>query len=304
VRLLDGAALSEDDVLSLAASAEQLSEHPYARAIVSAARARGLGAVQLDLTTAQFRAVAGKGIAARVPHAGEARHVLVGRPEFLAEEGVAVTLDGQLQAAERDGHTALTVAVDGRPTALLSLADEVRPGAREAIQRLRAAGVKRIVLLTGDRAASARAIAREVGLAEEDVRAGLLPEDKVAEVKRLQAAGHTVAMIGDGVNDAPALAAANVAIAMGAAGTDVALAAADVALMTDDIRQAADAIALSRKTVSTVRQNLVFAAVWNVAAVALAAIGSFGPVTGALVHNLGSVAVVINAARLVTTRLR
>ena len=304
VHLLDGATLDESAVLSLAAAAEQLSEHPLARAIVSSARSRGLGLVQLDLSTAQFRAIAGKGVAARVPHDGQTHDVLVGRPEFMAEEGISVSLDGDLAAAERDGHTALAVAVDGRPTALLSLADEIRPGAREAIQRLREAGVKRIVLLTGDRAASALAIAREVGLPEEDVRAGLLPEDKVAEVKRLQASGHTVAMIGDGVNDAPALAAANVAIAMGAAGTDVALAAADIALMTDDIRQAADAIALSRKTVSTVRQNLVFAAVWNVAAVGLAALGSFGPVTGALVHNLGSVAVVLNAARLVTTRLR
>ena len=160
------------------------------------------------------------------------------------------------------------------------------------------------MLLTGDRAAPAQAVAREVGIAPEDVHAGLLPEEKVAIVKGLRAEGHRVAMVGDGVNDAPALAGADVAVAMGVAGTDLALQAADVALMTDDLRQAADAIVLSRKTVGVIRQNLVLAAVWNAAALAVAALGLIGPVGGALVHNVGSVAVVLNAARLVDTRLR
>ena len=307
VSVLPEAGMDEATVLGLAAGAEQLSEHPLARAIVAAAEKRGRRPEPVDMAAAGFRSVPGKGVAARVPEAGGgARDVVVGRPEFLRDEagGWPDAAQRVLEEAEREGQTALGVSVGGRPVAVIALADQIRPGAREAIERLHAAGVKRVVLLTGDREAPARAIAAQVGLSGEDVRAGLLPEDKVAFVKKLREAGHRVAMVGDGVNDAPALAAADVAIAMGAGGSDVALAAADVALMTDDIRQAADAITLSRKTVATVRQNLVFAAGWNVIAVVLAAVGGFGPVTGALVHNVGSVAVVVNAARLVTTRLR
>jgi P-type E1-E2 ATPase len=196
------------------------------------------------------------------------------------------------------------VSLEGQALGLIAVADEVRAEAAGAVQALRRAGVRQVVLLTGDRPAPALAAARAAGIHPQDVHAGLLPEDKVAFVKELRAKGYRVAMVGDGVNDAPALAAADVAVAMGVAGTDVALAAADVALMTDDLRQAAAAIVLSRKTLGTVRFNLALAAVWNVAAVAVAALGGMGPVAGALVHNVGSVAVVLNAARLVGVRLR
>jgi Cd2+/Zn2+-exporting ATPase len=313
----DNAAVRE--LLAYAAVAEQLSEHPLARAVTDAARAAGAPAVaatQLAGLTEHFEGIAGKGVAARVPvsvaagrderDAARPVEVLVGRPELLVERGVDWPEPAQeaLAGLAAAGQTPLAVAVDGRAAGVIGVADVPRPEARAAVQALRAAGVQRIVLLTGDRDGPAQAVAREVGIAPADVHAGLLPEQKVEWIKSLRQSGHRVAMVGDGVNDAPALAAADVAIAMGAAGTDLALAAADVALMTDDVRQAAAAVVLSRRTVGTIRQNLVFAAVWNAAAVAVAAIGVVGPAGGALVHNLGSVAVVVNAARLVNTRLR
>jgi P-type E1-E2 ATPase len=231
--------------------------------------------------------------------------VLVGRPEFLVARGVPWPAEAGRALAELEGQgqTPLAVALDGRVAGLLGVADAPREEAADALRWLRAAGVRRIVLLTGDREAPARAVAQAVGIAPQDVHAGLLPEDKVALVAGLRAEGYRVAMIGDGVNDAPALAAADVAIALGAAGTDLAMDAADVVLMTDDLRQAAAAIGLSRQTLATIRQNLTFAAIWNVAAVAVAAAGGLGPVSGALIHNLGSVAVVANATRLVNARL-
>jgi cation transport ATPase len=312
--------LSEHTLLAYAAGAERLSEHPLSRAVLAGAAERGIATPPAGAQDNGFEAVAGRGVAAHVPapapdatpepgeREGSARTaaVLVGRPEWLAERGVPwpPAGAGALEELAGAGETALAVAINGRPAGLLGVADAVRPEAAEAVRALRAAGLRRIVLLTGDRAAPAQAVAREVGIAPEDVHAGLLPEEKVAIVKRLRAEGHSVAMVGDGVNDAPALAAADVAVAMGVAGTDLALQAADVALMTDDLRQAADAIVLSRKTVGVIRQNLVLAAVWNAAALAVAAVGLIGPVAGALVHNVGSVAVVLNAARLVDTRLR
>ena len=313
-RVLTVPGASKDEVLRSAACAEALSEHPLARAVVEAARERGLVVAGALPDANGFETIAGAGVAARVRLAGvedgdqpDARvvDILVGRPELLQERGVSwpAAADVLLQEVATQGETPLAVALDGRLAGLLGVADVPRADAAEAVRRLRAGGVRTVKLLTGDRLEPALAVARAVGIDDADVHAQLLPEQKVEWVRRLRAEGRRVGMIGDGVNDAPALAAADVAIAMGAAGTDLAMAAAGIVLMTDDLRQAAAAIALSRKTLDTIRQNLLFAALWNVAAVAVAAAGGFGPVAGALVHNVGSVAVVLNAARLVNTRL-
>ena len=313
--------LSEHTLLAYAAGAERLSEHPLARAVLAGAAERGIATASCAAAQdgASSPSPAGASRRTSLPRAAPPRsagasrrsartvEVLVGRPEWLAERGVPWPPAGAGRpggASPPPGRRPWRWPSTARPAGLLGVADAVRPEAAEAVRALRAAGLRRIVLLTGDRAAPAQAVAREVGIAPEDVHAGLLPEEKVAIVKRLRAEGHRVAMVGDGVNDAPALAAADVAVAMGVAGTDLALQAADVALMTDDLRQAADAIVLSRKTVGVIRQNLVLAAVWNTAALAVAALGLIGPVGGALVHNVGSVAVVLNAARLVDARLR
>jgi P-type E1-E2 ATPase len=161
-------------------------------------------------------------------------------------------------------------------------------------------GIGKVIMLTGDNPRVAERIAREAGIKEH--YAELLPKQKVEMVKQLQANGYRVAMVGDGINDAPALAAADAAIAMGAAGTDVAMDTADIILMTDDVTKVPEAIGLSRKTLRIIKQNLVFALFWNVAAITAAAFGELSPVGGALVHNIGSVAVVVNSARLVGTR--
>jgi Cd2+/Zn2+-exporting ATPase len=277
--------------VAAAASGDGHHEHPP-RALATAAAAPALDPPK------------GAG-AAGTAEAADVVEVVVGRPELFAQRGIPLPPDGEalLGELEAAGQTPLVVAVDGRAAGVIGVADAPRDEAAAAVAALRSAGVGKILLLTGDREGPARAAAAAVGIAAEDVHARLLPEQKLEWVRRLREAGHRVAMVGDGVNDAPALAAADVAIAMGAAGTDVAMSASDVVLMTDDLRQAAAAIVLSRKTLRTIRQNLAFAAVWNVAAVAFVVGGALNPVTGALVHNLGSVAVVVNAARLVNTKL-
>jgi Cd2+/Zn2+-exporting ATPase len=330
-RSREAAGVGEGELLAYAAAAERLSEHPLARAVLAAAHGQGAPLPAPAAGAAAFAAVPGKGVSARIPrtasrgtqdgappagggphsdrsHAGgpdQLVEVLVGRPEWLAERGVAWPAEAREAVADLEGlgQTPLAVALDGRPAGVIGVADAPRAEAAAAVQALRAAGLGTIMLLTGDRTAPALAAAQAVGIAPEDVHAGLLPEEKVAWLRRLRGQGHRVAMVGDGVNDAPALAASDVAIAMGAAGTDLAMAAADVVLMTDDLRQAAAAVVLSRATLRTIRQNLVFAALWNVAALAVAAAGGLGPVGGALIHNLGSVAVVVNAARLVGARV-
>ena len=310
------------DLIAFAARAERLSEHPLARAILNAASeqwsglAAGINAsAGTDADSGHvtgFEAVAGSGVVALVSGVagtslgGEASshasaEVIVGRPDFLTGRGVVWTDEAasHFDAIERDGMSPVAVSISGRVAGVIAITDTVRPHAAVAIASLRRSGMRRIILLTGDRAGPALAVARAVGIPDADVRPGLLPEQKASVIQSLREEGHQVAMVGDGVNDAPALASADVAIAMGGIGSDLTLASADVILMTDDLRQVAMVLRDARHALDTIRQNLVIATVWNVTAVALAATGLAGIVPGALIHNIGSVGVVVNAARLV-----
>ncbi len=281
---------SEADVLRLAGAAEAGSEHPIARAVVEAATAAGTLPEAWD-----FSATAGLGVSAVV----EGHAVLVGRPSLLTERGVAVTsaLDSARGTVEAEGRTAVAVAVDGEAVGLLSVADEVKPTSAEAVRRLRALGL-RPVLLTGDNAAVARRVAAEVGIEDPaDVVAEVLPAEKVAVVARLQAEGRRVAMVGDGVNDAAALAQADLGLAIGT-GSDVAIEASDLTLVSGDLRVAADAVRLARRTLGTIKGNLVWAFGYNVAAIPLAAAGLLNPMIAGGAMALSSVFVVTNSLRL------
>lgn len=286
--------IDETEALMLAASVEGHSEHPIGAAIVAAAKARGL--VLAD--AAQVEAEPGYGIRAQV----DARRIAVGAGRWM--ERLGVSLDAAAQVAERfaaDGRTPVYVAADERLIAVLSVTDPIKPGSREAIERLRVLGLQ-VAMLTGDGRRSAEAVAWQVGI--DRVLAEVLPADKAAEVKRLQAEGRRVAFVGDGINDAPALAQADAGIAIGT-GTDIAVEAGEVILMQGDLRGAADAIALARRTLSTIRVNFFWAYAYNVALIPLAA-GVFFPLTGWLLNpmiaagamSVSSLFVVTNSLRL------
>jgi Cu+-exporting ATPase len=301
---------ARDEVLRYAGAVEALAEHPIARAVAAAAvdlapvpagvggDGVGIGADQVH----DFRAEAGRGVSGvvRAAHSGVglSRRVLVGRPGWLAEQGVPADDDlaARFAAAEDDGATAVLVAWDGAPRGVLVLRDPVKPTSRTAVAELRALGL-RPVLLTGDNAGAARAVAREVGIAEADVVAEVLPADKVDVVRRLQSEGHRVAMVGDGVNDAAALATADLGLAMGT-GTDVAIEAADVTLVRGDLRSAPQAVRLSRRTLRVIQQNLFWAFAYNVAAIPLAALGLLNPMIAGAAMVFSSVLVVANSLRL------
>ena len=274
------------EVLRLAAAVEDGSEHPIARAIVSGAP-DGLPPV------AGFTATQGLGVVGEV----EGREVLVGRPGWLAEQW-SVTLPPALRDAstrsEQGGRTVVAVAWDGQARGLLAVADTVKPTSASAVAALRELGL-RPMLLTGDNETVARAVAAEVGIT--DVVAGVLPEGKVDEVRRLQSEGRVVAMVGDGVNDAAALAQADLGLAMGT-GTDVAIEASDLTLVRGDLRVAADAIRLSRRTLRTIKGNLFWAFVYNLAALPLAAAGLLNPMIAGAAMAFSSVFVVSNSLRL------
>ena len=307
IETVDG--FSADELLRLAASAERGSEHPLGEAIVQEARERGLA-----LTDAQeFQAVPGHGIEAQV----EGRRVALGNLKLMQDRRFELNgLASQSETLSQEGKTPMFVAVDGQVAGVIAVADTIKPGARDAIAELHGMGLE-VIMLTGDNRRTAEAIARQVGL--DKVLAEVLPEDKVNQIRVLQAEGKVVAMVGDGINDAPALAQADVGIAIGT-GTDVAMEASDITLIKGDPRDVATAIRLSKQTMRTIRQNLFWAFLYNTALIPVAAgalyplfsntgvplvlepfFGEFGflnPMLAGGAMALSSVSVMLNSLRL------
>ena len=281
----------KEAVYRLAASAEQLSEHPLGKAIVRCCRKSGA-----ELAAAEdFAMIPGRGVCARI----EGRQVLAGNPELLREHGIAI---GAVPSAEdyiRQGCTVTYVAADGVFIGFLALSDTLRKESAATIASLQSLGV-RPVLLTGDHENAAKSIAAKLQIRE--VRANCLPEDKLSAIGGYQAEGLPVCMIGDGVNDAPALKKSDVGIAMGGVGSDIAVDAADIALVDDEVRELPHLIALSKRMMTTIKLNMTFSMTLNFIAIALAIIGTLNPVVGALVHNAGSVLVITNSAFLLNWR--
>ena len=288
LRLVDlqpAAGFTADTLLALAAAVESHSTHPVARAIVAAAGPRPAARVELD----DAEEAHGLGMKARV----SGRAVLVGRRSWLQAKGVTLPAE---DAASPVVASAIYVAVDGAHAGTLFLADTLRPEALAAVAELRAAGIRRVVMLTGDHPTVAAAIAREAGL--EEWRAHCLPAEKLAEVRRLKAEGRRVLVVGDGVNDAPALAAGDLGVAMGALGSSVAIQTADVALMSGDLRNLPRFLVLSRRTLGIVNQNLLWGLGFIAIFVALSAAGVVSPIGAAVLHEFGAFFVILNSARL------
>ncbi|MGK2963466.1 MAG: copper-translocating P-type ATPase, partial [Gemmatimonadaceae bacterium] len=292
VLVLDGS--SEDEMLALIAGAERQSEHPLGQAIVRAAESRGLEVQQASA----FNAVPGRGLEATV----NGRNLLLGNARMMADRGIDVTAaEGPAAGFASEGKTPMFVAADGKIAAVVAVADQIKPEAADAIAALKAMGLE-VVMMTGDNAQAAEAVAKRVGISR--VLAEVLPEGKSDEVQRLQQGKARVGMVGDGINDAPALAQADVGIAIGT-GTDVAIEASDITLLKGDLRGVVTAIALSRSTIRTVKQNLFWAFIYNVIGIPIAA-GVLYPVTGWLLSpviasaamSLSSVSVVTNSLRL------
>jgi Cu+-exporting ATPase len=283
----------------LAASLERSSEHPLAAAIVAAARDRGASVEE----PTGFASVTGKGVTGKIG----GQSVALGNARLMADLGIVLgDLERKADALRGDGATALFLAVDGKPGGIVAIADPIKPTTQAALDSLRSEGM-RIVMLTGDNRTTAEAVARKLGIKE--VEADILPPDKNRIVKKLTAEGRIVAMAGDGVNDAPALAEAAVGIAMGT-GTEVAIQSAGITLVKGDLAGIARAMVLSRATMRNIRQNLAFAFVYNAIGIPIAAgvlYPTFGlllsPIVAALAMSLSSVSVIVNALRLRALKL-
>ena len=283
---------AEAEVLALAGAAEASSEHPLAEAIVSGVRNRGIAIERAE----QFEAIPGYGV--QVTAAGRA--VLVGTRKLLAERGIGYgDAENQLEQLEQQGKTAMLIAIDGQYAGVLAVADTVKESSREAVEKLRQLGLE-VVMITGDNERTAQAIAQQVGIRH--VLAQVLPEGKSAEIRRLQEQGKHVAMVGDGINDAPALVQADIGMAIGT-GTDIAMEAADVTLMRGDLTAISNAIELSKRTMRNIRQNLFWALAYNSLGIPIAAAGFMAPWLAGAAMALSSVSVVLNALRLQRLKL-
>jgi Cd2+/Zn2+-exporting ATPase len=284
------------ELLAAAASAEQNSRHPVARAVTAMAHR-----VRVELAAPEtFEEVAGRGVVAGF---GDGSTVMVGRASWIAErlrdrgESVPEDLAAERTSADTEGLSVLQVVRDGRLLGWIGLEDNARPEAAGAVDRLRGMGISRLVLLTGDRTSVARRVAGQMHF--EEFKAEVLPHEKLEMVDALKQAGHRVAVVGDGVNDAPALAAGDVSIAMGAAGSDVAIHSASIALLNSNLDRIPFLVDLSRRTIAVMRQNMVIGGLFIVVFMSLAGAGLVSPVLAALLHAVSGLAVVFNSARLI-----
>jgi heavy metal translocating P-type ATPase len=285
-----------DDILQIACIAEKYSEHPLGRAILAAGKEKGLSIPEPD----HFNSTAAMGVEAAWMNS----RIRVGKPTYLRDAGLNITprMDEHVAHQSEQGRTAVLVAQNDEPLGLLAIADEIRPEIPGAIRALKSMGVKRITMVTGDHPKVAAAVARAIGV--DDFQSELLPEQKQAFVEQCQSQGQKVAMIGDGVNDAPALALADVGIAMGAAGTDVAIETADVTLMNDDISGVADFMWMSSKVLRRIKLNIFFSMIYNVIGLGLSVVGLMTPIVAVIFQEAGCVTVVISSTLLLWSKGR
>jgi len=281
---------SEAEVIHLAAIGEKYSEHPLARAIIKHAKERRAEIPEPE----EFKAEVGKGVIARF----DGKSLLVGKEELLEDQGIMLDqkVKAQMQLQREQGRTIMLVAQAGAVIGLISIADKVRPGIRDVILLFKEIGIKNVTMLTGDNAVTAQRVAEEIGV--DDFRANMLPEEKQQVVAEMQKQGKKVAMIGDGINDAPALALADIGMAMGATGTDVAIETADITLMNDDLLSVADFIWTSKKVFKRIKLNMFFALVYNVIGLALASLAMLTPVWAIIFQEAGCLTVIISSTLL------
>ena len=294
IRGFDG--MSEKNALTLAGTAERHSEHPLAEAVLQRCQDEEAWPFDPDDT----EVIVGRGIVAKK----NGKEIIVGNERLFEEKDIELSPEAAqfLKEMSASGSTGVLIGHESKIIGGLEIVDILKPDVHETIKDIKKQGIKRVIMLTGDNQHVAQAISQGVGL--DEIVADLLPEDKLKHIKKLKAEGEKVAMVGDGINDAPSLVEADVGIAMGVIGSDAAIDAADIALTGDDLNKASEAIALSRKTVSVIKQSLFISIAINTVALVFASTGDIGPIVGAIIHNVGSIVVVANSSRLIGYRFK